>query len=229
MKTLYLDIETTRIPGMFWEPKPDRPNKLPPPPYWVTECVGLMSIERLENTTSVKLSTFSADDALTILRRGNAQIVTFNGRSFDIPILEWHAVKTGKPVPALFSKGMRGRFDMGHLDLLDWITNYGASDRISLDLACRSIGMVGKGNVSGDDVETMIKAGKRREVELYCLSDVAQLGILHTAVSVAAGWLTLDLAATVERAIWTACRDVEGLGWVLDCPRASRSLGEKAE
>lgn len=219
MRHLFLDIEAVRN-ALDWTPPADKPTKLAPAPCWEIVCVGLMAVDinlEMAPTAGVKLQTFSASDALKVLK--GSPIVTFNGRTFDLPILEWHAIKNGLPVPRLFQKFTRGRYDEGHLDLLDWITNYGSTDRVSLDLACRAVGLVGKGEHSGADVAAMVDEGRIKEIKTYCLSDVAQLGVLWSAVSLSTGWLTPALAVLVEAAIWEAVDAVPGLAWMTDCPR----------
>src|SRR5262249_13661343 len=53
------------------------------------------------------------------------KLVTFNGRSFDLPLLELAAFRYGFPARDYFARG-RNRFN-GDLDLMDWMTNFGAS------------------------------------------------------------------------------------------------------
>src|SRR6056297_2837782 len=60
------------------------------------------------------------------------QWVTFNGRSFDIPIMEMSAFRYGIPLPTWFTgdgyKSPRNRFNANaHLDLQELLTNFGAA------------------------------------------------------------------------------------------------------
>ena len=73
------------------------------------------------------------------------------------------------------SRDVRYRFSPeGHLDLMDYLTDFGASRASRLDVIARSIGMPGKVGVEGKDVGPMVHAGKLAEVQAYCLCDVAQ-------------------------------------------------------
>lgn len=235
MRLLFLDIEATRN-DLPWSPRMDNAEAFAPPPCWDIVCIGSMvlDIERDPggNAESGDPPTFSARARLGAFQHDvreairsvekvahTAQIVTYNGRGFDLPVIESTAIRLGVPAPSLFGKALRGRYDDGHLDLMDWIANFGASKPVSLDLACRAAGLPGKGEHSGADVAAMVTAGRIDEVRTYCLSDVAQLGLLHTAVSVATGWLTKPLAELVEAEIWRAVEAVPGLEWMLDCPR----------
>jgi hypothetical protein len=167
-----------------------------------------------------------AEACLTVARVAReADLVTFNGRGFDLPVIESTILRTpGAVAPRLFSKAVRGRYDSGHIDVADYLTNHGGIAPVSFDLWCRSVGLVGKGDTHGDDVAELVAAGRIAEIHTYCLSDVAQTGLLAMDALRASGGLAVDLAATVERAIWQAAQGVEGLAWVLDCPRAARSL-----
>lgn len=48
----------------------------------------------------------------------------------------------------------------------------GVGNRISLDKLCLSLGLPGKGEITGADVWPMVQAGKLKEVAEYCLDDV---------------------------------------------------------
>ena len=71
-------------------------------------------------------------------------LVTFNGRTFDLPVLELAAYRYGVAIPEWFNiygknwENPRSRYNQSsHLDLQDIITNYGAT-RLSggLNLCC---------------------------------------------------------------------------------------------
>src|SRR5262245_24878376 len=58
------------------------------------------------------------------LSRYKAKIVTFNGRRFDMPLLELAAFRYGIPARDYFQYS-RNRYN-GPIDLCDWLTNFGA-------------------------------------------------------------------------------------------------------
>src|SRR5687768_8188541 len=72
------------------------------------------------------------------------KLVTFNGRGFDLPLLELSAFRYGFPARDYFARG-RNRFN-GDLDLMDWLTNYGACRGFAggLDLLAKLLGKPGK-------------------------------------------------------------------------------------
>jgi len=103
-------------------------------------------------------------------------LVSFNGRAFDLPVLELQALRVGCSAPRYFTErdGFRSRYGR-HLDLYDHLTNGGASRlRGGFDLVARLIGLPGKTDVSGADVEALWEAGRYAEVHRYCRRDVIQ-------------------------------------------------------
>ena len=99
------------------------------------------------------------------------KIVTYNGRGFDLPLLELAAFRYGFPGKDYFARG-RNRFN-GDLDLFDWMSNFGAARGLTggLDLLAKLLGKPGKMDVSGDQVYEMYLAGKFQEINEYCLCD----------------------------------------------------------
>lgn len=100
-----------------------------------------------------------------------AKLVTFNGRAFDMPLLELAAFRYGCPARD-YCQGSRNRYGGNVLDLLDWLNNFGACRHSGgLDLLAKLIGKPGKMEVSGDQVYQMYLDGKLAEVNDYCLCD----------------------------------------------------------
>jgi predicted PolB exonuclease-like 3'-5' exonuclease len=99
-----------------------------------------------------------------------AKLVTFNGRAFDMPLLELAAFRYGFSARDYYQNS-RNRFN-GPIDLCDWLTNFGACRLAGgLDLLAKLLGKPGKMGVSGDRVYELWRDGKVREVNDYCLCD----------------------------------------------------------
>ncbi|MBF0554338.1 MAG: ribonuclease H-like domain-containing protein [Nitrospirae bacterium] len=100
------------------------------------------------------------------------KFVTFNGRGFDCPfIMIRSAVHNVKPTRDL----MPNRFGNEHIDLLDKLTFYGAARRrFSMDMWCRTFGIKSPKSegVTGYDVKDMFKAGRCKEIAVYCAGDL---------------------------------------------------------
>jgi DNA polymerase elongation subunit (family B) len=98
------------------------------------------------------------------------QIVTFNGRGFDCPmILVRSAAHRVQPTTDL----MPNRYSPQHIDLMDQFTFYGAMRRrFSLDLWCDALGIEQpKREVRGSDVAGLFAAGDYMKIARYCLGD----------------------------------------------------------
>jgi 3'-5' exonuclease len=124
-------------------------------------------------------------------------LVSFNGRRFDIPVLELQALRYGISAPSHFSAedSPRSRYSAErHLDLFDFLTNYGAS-RIAggMNLLLKMIGMPGKTELAGAKVQEYYEAGRLDEIHRYCRNDVIQTYFLFLRVELMRG--RLDEAA----------------------------------
>lgn len=120
------------------------------------------------------------------------KMVTFNGRGFDLPLLEMAAFRYGLSAPQLLSADHK-RYAEWHLDLMDWLTNYGAI-RLSggLNLLSKLLGKPGKMEVTGKKVYPMWRDGKIAQINDYCLCDTLDTYFVFLRTRVMAGALSLD-------------------------------------
>ena len=143
---------------------------------------------RIRSIRSSGLDRYSERDLVAqfweSFERANT-LVTFNGRTFDLPVLESRALKYGLPLPRYFAAGQgrstyRGsRYsDAYHIDLCDFLANFGAYSRNSLNLWAKLIGLPGKYSIAGEDVEYLFRQGRQKEVNQYCMTDVLQTYLL---------------------------------------------------
>jgi predicted PolB exonuclease-like 3'-5' exonuclease len=118
-------------------------------------------------------------------------LVSFNGRRFDLPVLELSALRYGISAPAYFSEAdsPRSRHEPDrHLDLFDFLTNYGAAGlRGGMDLLAKMIGLPGKTEFSGAMVQEYYEAGRIDEIHRYCRTDVIQTYFLFLRVELMRG------------------------------------------
>ncbi len=100
------------------------------------------------------------------------QVVTFNGRNFDIPFLMMRsAMLKIKP-----SKNLVGRrYDKkSHIDLLEQFTFYGLTRKFNLDFYCNAFGIESPKTkeISGMEVKNLYEAGRLRDIAIYCSRDI---------------------------------------------------------
>ena len=126
-------------------------------------------------------------------------LVSFNGRGFDIPMLELAAFRYGIPIPQWFAMDTK-TFDQPryryntktHLDLYDILTNNGATRfNGGLNLAASLLGKPGKIDTQGFMVQDMYDAGKLSEINDYCRCDVLDTYFVFLRTMVLAGSLPL--------------------------------------
>lgn len=126
---------------------------------------------------------------------GNASLVTFNGRGFDIPLLELMAYRYGFTAKRHFKDKFAGRFRFGtkHIDLQDWISNYNAIRMNGgLNLLAKVIGKPGKTTTKGDEVYGLFLEKKLTEINDYCIHDVLDTYFVFLRTRVMLGELSID-------------------------------------
>jgi len=140
-------------------------------------------------------------------------LVSFNGRGFDLPVLETRALKCGLSLARYFGSSQAkwsyrsSRYsDATHIDLCDFLSNFGAVHRRgSLDLLARLIGLPGKYMIEGEDVEYLFRQGRQKEINQYCITDVLQTYLLFLRVELLRGKLA---PAAYESAVAAAKEDL---------------------
>ena len=114
------------------------------------------------------------------------EVVTFNGRGFDVPFLYLRSALANVPISKKNWLGYRFATEP-HCDLAEQLTFYGVSGRdgaarrFNLDFYCKAFGIDSPKShgVTGLDVNTLLAEGKYREIAEYCLRDVRATAELH--------------------------------------------------
>ena len=107
------------------------------------------------------------------------EIVTFNGRGFDVPFLYLRLAVLNVPISKKNWLGYRYATEP-HCDLAEQFTFYGVSGRdgaarkFNLDFYCKAFGIDSPKShgVTGMDVGALMAEKKFREIAEYCLRDV---------------------------------------------------------
>lgn len=198
MKTIVIDIETFPCAPAMQQAGVDAEAGFPPWPLHELACVSLLSVDRDTMGKPVfAIETFARDrhaerGIVASVERAveNArEVITFNGRGFDVPVLLARAAVCGEPAPAIAKLHSQGRFVRGaHLDLLEEVTARGAAPRIRLLDLCAAFRVPVKFDCAGDSVATMVEQQAWERIANYCETDVV------------ATWLAAQYWRAAERA-----------------------------
>ncbi len=113
------------------------------------------------------------------------RLVSYNGRTFDLPVLKYRAMLHGISAPWLYHSGDKwnsynSRYSLDwHCDLLDALSDFGASARCKLSELCAVLGYPGKIGVDGSMVSTLYDEGKLKEIRDYCETDVLNTYLVY--------------------------------------------------
>lgn len=119
------------------------------------------------------------------LDRHKPRLVSFNGRGFDLPVLKYRAMVHGVPSHALYRLGDKwnnysSRYAADwHCDLLEHLSDFGASAKVKLNEVCAVFGLPGKFGVDGSQVAPMYDEGRIAEIRDYCETDVLNTYLVY--------------------------------------------------
>lgn len=101
------------------------------------------------------------------------QLVTFNGHSFDLPVLRYRAMVHRIAATGLHVRLYFHRYTDDALDLCDALGSFAPGAKVKLDEISKVLGLTGKPDgIAGGNVEAMVLAGQIEEVARYCETDV---------------------------------------------------------
>jgi predicted PolB exonuclease-like 3'-5' exonuclease len=196
---LVLDIETVPDAALFDPPAPEPGMERPFPPLYACQVVMLGALWLDQSFTCQQLGILAEDgDEPAILAalsdfmtRHRPRLVSWNGRTFDLPVLTLRALRHGVALPWYYhERYYRDRYsEEGHLDLCDFLAEHGAARMTSLDGASRLIGLPGKDGVDGSQVEALWRSAQHEALRQYCLSDVVQTAFLFLRARLLTGHL----------------------------------------
>jgi predicted PolB exonuclease-like 3'-5' exonuclease len=133
---------------------------------WAVDALGAPHVG--ERTEKQLISAFA--DKIAEL---SPQLITFNGNSFDLPVLRYRAMINGVPAPGLSARPYFARYTEDALDLCDVLASYSAQGKASLHELCKVMGFSGKPDgIDGSEVHRYFREGRIKEIADYCETDV---------------------------------------------------------
>ncbi len=132
------------------------------------------------------------------LERSKPRLVSYNGRSFDLPVLKYRAMLHGISAGWFYSAGDKwnsynSRYSLDwHCDLLDALSDFGASARCKLNEICAVLGYPGKIGVDGSMVSGLYDEGRLQEIRDYCETDVLNTYLVYLRYMQHKGELSLE-------------------------------------
>jgi len=144
------------------------------------------------------------DGFFGLIEKRAPQLVSFNGRGFDVPVLKYRAMVHGMACPRWFSEGDKwSNYDSRyshtyHLDLMEVLSDYGASARCTMHEVATALGIPGKLDTAGDDVRGLYESGEIAAIRNYCETDVCTTALMFLRWQLFSGALT---AGTYARSV----------------------------
>jgi predicted PolB exonuclease-like 3'-5' exonuclease len=158
--------------------------------------VAIAAVLRHADTLRVWSLGESTSDEAELIRRFfdgvekyTPTLVSWNGGSFDLPVLHYRALKHGIPAPRYWETGGEdqsfrfnnylNRFHERHTDLMDVLSNYQARAAAPLDEIAVMLGFPGKMGKSGAQVWDQYQAGKIDDIRNYCETDALNTYLVY--------------------------------------------------
>ena len=143
----------------------------------------------------------------TVNGRYDLTLVSFNGRTFDIPLMELSAYRFGVPIGDWMNNRMpsyeqpRNRYNSNsHLDLQEVITNFGAT-RLNggLNLLANMLNKPGKMGIAGHMVQDLYAEGQLKRINDYCRCDVIDSYFVFLRTKLMYGEISLEQEAELVK------------------------------
>jgi 3'-5' exonuclease len=163
--------------------------------HWAVDALGTPHVgERTEK----QLLTAVVDRIADL----GPQLVTFNGNSFDLPVLRYRAMINAVSAPGLSERSYFNRYTEDALDLCDALSSFSSGARATLNEISRIMGMPGKPHgIDGGEVERYFREGRIKEIADYCETDVVNTYLVWLRYELFRGRLTQTAHQASERAL----------------------------
>ena len=138
------------------------------------------------------------------------QLVSWNGGGFDLPVLNYRALRHGLVASKFWDQGEDdrdfkwnnyiGRYHTRHLDLMDVLALYQPRANAPLDAMAKLCGFPGKLGMDGSQVYSAYRDGKLEDIRRYCETDVMNTYLVYCRYQQMRGGLTeTEYAQEIDR------------------------------
>jgi 3'-5' exonuclease len=171
--------------------------------HWAVDAVGAPHVgERSEK----ELITAFCDKIAEL----SPQLVTFNGNSFDLPVLRYRAMVHGVSAPGLSARPYFHRYTEDAIDLCDALSSFGSQGKATLHEISKVMGLPGKPKgFDGGEVERYFREGKIKEIADYCETDVVGTYQVWLRYELFCGMLSQDAFEASQRNLVDFIADVQ--------------------
>ena len=131
--------------------------------------------------------------------RYTPDLISWNGGGFDLPVLNYRALKHSIQAPRYWEKGdsdrefrynnYLSRFHWRHLDLMDVLSGFQIGARSSLQQVATLLGFPGKLGMSGDQVWDRYQVGELSAIRDYCETDALNTYLIYLRFQLVRGIL----------------------------------------
>jgi 3'-5' exonuclease len=159
------------------------------------EGVKIFSIGEPERDEKTALARF-----FDAIERKTPQLVSWNGKGFDIPVLNHRALihgvcctrfwELGDADQAFRFNNYVNRYQTRHLDLMDQLAMFNSRNFAPLDDLARLARLPGKQGIGGAEVWSAYRRGEIQAIREYCEVDVVNTFLLFQRFQTVRGLLT---------------------------------------
>lgn len=172
-------------------------------------CAIAVVLRQAQNVKVWSIGELDSDEAELIKRffdgidKYTPTLVSWNGGGFDLPVLNYRALKHGVAAPRYWETGEEeqsfrwnnylNRFHSRHTDLMDVLAGYQARATAPLDEISTMLGYPGKMGMSGANVWDEYLAGNIEGIRNYCETDVLNTYLVYLQFELIRGNLSADV------------------------------------
>ncbi|MCO7223892.1 3'-5' exonuclease [Pleionea sp. CnH1-48] len=165
-------------------------------PHYLHQIVAISAVFRFRDSVKVwTLGDMDSDEKEVVQRffdgidKYAPTLVSWNGGGFDLPVLNYRALKYGISAPQYWDTGemdnssrwnnYTSRYHARHTDVMDVMAMYTGRANAPLDHIATMLGFPGKMGMSGGKVWDEFLAGNIRGIRDYCETDVLNTYLVY--------------------------------------------------